>query len=87
MVDNCSLQTVSVERAGICLSAVAVLGRFRCGFGVFNALRRFQHAFSMAVNHLLGIIRATVANFHGTQVEDFSKFAIFRKVYLPGLEI
>ena len=74
MIDNSCLQIVSVERAGILLSAVAVFGHFRCGFGVFNALLRFEYTFAMAVNDLLGVIHATVANFDGIPVEDFSKF-------------
>ena len=76
------MQTVSVERAGILLSAVAVFGRFRCGFGVVNALRGFEYTFIMAINDLLGVIHATVANFDDISVEDFSKFMIFRKVFI-----
>ena len=76
------MQTDSVERAGILLSAVAVFGRFRCRFGVVNALRGFEYTFVMAVNDLLRVIRATVTNFDGIPVEDFSKFVIFRKVFI-----
>ena len=38
--------------------------------------------FIMAINDLLGVIHATVANFDGIQVEDFSKFMIFRKMFI-----
>ena len=76
------MQTVSVERAGILLSAVAVFGRFRCGFVVVNALRGFEYTFIKAINDLFGAIHATVANFDGIPVEDFSKFMIFRKVFI-----
>ena len=68
MVDNLSLQTVSIERAGILLSAVAAFGHFGCGFGVVNALRGFEYMFLMAVNDLLGVIHATVANSDGIPV-------------------
>ena len=76
------MHTVSVERASILLSAVAVFGRFRCRSGVVNALRGFEYTFVVTVNDLLGVIHATVANFDGIAVEDFSKFVIFRKVFI-----
>ena len=76
------MQTVSVERAGILLSAVAIFGPFRCGFGEVNALRGFEYTFITAVNDLLSVFHAPVANFDGIPVEDFSKFMIFRKVFI-----
>ena len=72
---------MSVERAGIHLSAVAVFGHFKCGVGGVGALRGFQYTFVVVVNDLLGVIHATVANFDSTLVEDLSKFVIFREVY------
>ena len=72
---------MSVERAGILLLAVADFGRFRFGAGVVNALRGFDYEFVMAVNDMLGVIHATVANFDGIPVEYFPKIVIFRKVF------
>ena len=56
------MKTVSVERAGIHLSAVAVFGHFKCGVGGVSALRGFQYTFVVVVNDLLGVIHATVGN-------------------------
>ena len=47
-----------------------------------NALRGFEYTFIKAINDLFGVIHATVANFDGIPVEDFSKFMIFRKVFI-----
>ena len=73
---------MSVERAGIHLSAVAVFGHFKCGVGGVSALRGFQYTFVVVVNDLLGVIHATVANFDSISVEDLSKFVIFREVFI-----
>ena len=54
---------MSVERAGILLSAVAVYGQFRCGVERFSKLQGLAYMFVMAINDLLGVIYATVANF------------------------
>ena len=49
---------------------------------MINALRGFEYTFVMAVKDLLGVSHATVANSDGIPVEDFSKFVIFRKVFI-----
>ena len=36
----------------------------------------------MVVDNLFGVIHATVADLDGISVEDFSKFVVFRKVFV-----
>ena len=52
-----------------------------------NALRGFEYASVVALIDLLGVIHATIANFDGIPVEDFSKFDLYESVYLVGREI
>ena len=72
---------MSVESESILSSAVAVFGRFRYGVGGISALRGFDRTFVMAVNYLLGVTHATVADFVMVfRLTIFSKFVIFRSV-------